>query len=120
MSAVLKSGELFAGVHGLGMAVDEVFGSESEWLCEVDAAPSRVLAHRYPDVPNYGDVTKVDFGAVPHTHIRAGKPAAWTRWVLDALGYDPAVDEVHDLFPGSGAVTAAADGMLSLAGAEER
>jgi hypothetical protein len=41
------------------------------------------------------------------------KPAAWTRWVLDALGYDPAVDELHDLFPGSGAVLAAADGMLS-------
>lgn len=68
----LRSGELFAGVHGLGMAVDEVFESESAWFCEFDAAPSKVLAHRYPDVPNYGDVTKVDFGAVPHTHIRAG------------------------------------------------
>ena len=56
MSAVLKSGELFAGVHGLGMAVDEVFGSESEWFCEVDAAPSRVLAHRYPNVPNYDGI----------------------------------------------------------------
>lgn len=40
------------------------------------------------------------------------KPASWTRWVLDALGYDPLVDEVHDLFPGSGGVRAAADGML--------
>ena len=40
------------------------------------------------------------------------KPAEWTRWVLDALGYEPAVDELHDIFPGSGAVSAAADGML--------
>lgn len=32
--------------------------------------------------------------------------------MLDALGYDPAGDTVHDLFNGSGAVTAAADGML--------
>lgn len=32
------------------------------------------------------------------------KPPAWTRWVLDALGYDQDVDEVVDLFPGSGAV----------------
>ena len=40
------------------------------------------------------------------------KPAAWTRWVLDALAYDPAVDQLDDLFPGSGAVSAAADGML--------
>ncbi|WP_375490248.1 hypothetical protein [uncultured Jatrophihabitans sp.] len=34
------------------------------------------------------------------------KPAAWTRWVLDALGYDPETDTVDDLFPGSGAVSA--------------
>jgi hypothetical protein len=34
------------------------------------------------------------------------KPRAWTRWVLGMLGYDPAADEVVDLFPGSGAVAA--------------
>ena len=33
------------------------------------------------------------------------KPAAWTRWVLDLLGYKPDEDTVTDLFPGSGAVT---------------
>jgi hypothetical protein len=32
------------------------------------------------------------------------KPRAWTRWVLDMLGYDPEVDTVDDLFHGSGAV----------------
>lgn len=68
----LKSGELFAGVGGLGMAVDEVFGSEPAWFAEFDAAPSKVLAHHYPDVPNYGDVRAVDFRTVPHTQIRAG------------------------------------------------
>ena len=35
------------------------------------------------------------------------KPPAWTRWVLDALGYDAEADTVDDLFPGSGAVTRA-------------
>lgn len=34
------------------------------------------------------------------------KPEAWTRWVLDALGYDPYTDTVDDLFPGSGDVAA--------------
>lgn len=47
------------------------------------------------------------------------KPAEWTRWVLEALGYDSGTDELVDLFPGSGRVTAAADGMLSFAGALE-
>lgn len=36
------------------------------------------------------------------------KPERWTRWVLDAMGYDPEVDELVDLFPGSGSVAAAA------------
>ena len=34
------------------------------------------------------------------------KPSAWTRWVLDMLGYDAERDEVDDLFHGSGAVAA--------------
>ena len=34
------------------------------------------------------------------------KPRAWTRWVLDMLGYDPDTDTVDDLFHGSGAVAA--------------
>lgn len=46
------------------------------------------------------------------------KPPAWTRWVLELLGYDPSADELLDMFPGSGAVTSAADGMLALAGLE--
>lgn len=33
------------------------------------------------------------------------KPSEWTRWVLAALGYEPGVDTLDDLFPGSGAVT---------------
>ncbi|WP_217181427.1 DNA cytosine methyltransferase [Streptomyces sp. AC495_CC817] len=68
----IRSGELFAGVGGLGMAVDEVFGSRPAWFAEFDDAPSKVLAHRYPGITNYGDVTKIDFRTVPHTQIRAG------------------------------------------------
>lgn len=68
----MKSGELFAGVGGLGMAVDEVFGSTPAWFCEFDEAPSRVLAHHFPDVPNFGDVRKVDWSSVEHVNILAG------------------------------------------------
>ena len=32
------------------------------------------------------------------------KPPAWTRWVLDMLGYNQETDTVDDLFEGSGAV----------------
>jgi hypothetical protein len=48
----------------------------------------------------------------PQTFVGA-KPAGWTRWVLDMLGYDPDTDTVDDLFPGSGAVAAeVAQGVL--------
>ena len=32
------------------------------------------------------------------------KPAAWTRWILDIMGFDSDTDTVDDLFGGSGAV----------------
>lgn len=50
--------------------------------------------------------------APPVRDFLGGKPASWTRWVLAVLGYDPATDEVCDIFHGSGAVADAADGML--------
>lgn len=44
------------------------------------------------------------------------KPAEWTRWVLDAMSFDPDTDEVVDLFAGSGAVAAeVAQGTLEVA-----
>lgn len=42
--------------------------------------------------------------AVPQTDFTGAKPAAWTHWVLEALGHQPD-DTVHDIFPGSHAVT---------------
>lgn len=43
----------------------------------------------------------------PAAGFAGAKPEQWTRWVLDVLGYDSATDTVDDLFPGSGAVSAA-------------
>ena len=47
----LKIGALFAGYGGLDMAVSQVTGAELAWVCEWDDAPSKILAHHYPDVP---------------------------------------------------------------------
>lgn len=43
----------------------------------------------------------------PRIGFRGAKPVEWTEWVLAALSYDAATDELVDLFPGSGAVAAA-------------
>ncbi len=41
---------------------------------------------------------------IVRTGFTGAKPPAWTRWVLDMLGYDSDLDTVDDLFEGSGAV----------------
>lgn len=66
---------MFAGYSGLEMGVQRVFDAKPAWFAEIDQAPARILAHHYPDVPNLGDVTKVDWGSVPPIDIlTAGYP----------------------------------------------
>jgi DNA (cytosine-5)-methyltransferase 1 len=75
-SRPFKVGALFAGYGGLERAVQEVFpDAHPAWVSEFDAAPSRILAQRFPGVPNLGDVTKVDWAAVePVDIITGGSP----------------------------------------------
>ena len=65
-------GELFAGYGGLGAAVQQVYGGKLAWYSEFDDAPSRIMAHHHPGVPNYGDVTAIDWGEVPRVDILTG------------------------------------------------
>jgi DNA (cytosine-5)-methyltransferase 1 len=60
----MRIGSLFSGAGGLDMAVEQVFGATTAWHCEIDPAASKVLAHRWPGVPNLGDITQIDFGSV--------------------------------------------------------
>ena len=51
---------LFSGVEAATLAW-EPLGWEPVAFAEIEPFPSAVLAHRWPDVPNLGDVTKVDW-----------------------------------------------------------
>jgi hypothetical protein len=53
-----------------------------------------------------GMVPDVLTAGIPRSGFVGSKPDAWVRWVLDALGHDPDVDTVDDLFPGSGSIAA--------------
>ena len=68
----LKVGSLFAGYGGLDSAVCQHYGAQVAWFCEFDKHPSAILAHHYPDVPNYGDVTAVDWSRVEPVDIITG------------------------------------------------
>lgn len=66
---------MFAGYSGLEMGVMQVLDASPAWFAEIDQAPARILAHHYPEVPNLGDVTRVDWGSVPPIDIlTAGYP----------------------------------------------
>lgn len=67
-----RIGSLFSGYGGLDMGAMEVLGGEVVWHVEFDDAPSKILAHHWPDVPNYGDVTKVDWSKVPPVDVLTG------------------------------------------------
>lgn len=68
----LTYAEFCAGYGGLGLAVEEVFGAELKWYSEFDAAPSKVMAHHWPGVPNHGDMTSIDWSTVEAADILSG------------------------------------------------
>src|SRR6185312_6431671 len=68
----LTYAEFCAGAGGLGLAVEEVFGAELAWYSEFEAAPSKVMAHHWPGIPNHGDMTTIDFTAVQQVDILSG------------------------------------------------
>jgi DNA-cytosine methyltransferase len=68
----LKIGSLFAGYSGLDRAVSAVTGGEVAWFSEFDPAPSKILAYHYPGVPNYGDITKINWNEVEPVDILTG------------------------------------------------
>ncbi len=67
-----RIGSLFSGYGGLDLAVMDVLGGTVQWHVEFDAAPSKILDKNFPGVPNYGDVTKVDWETVPPIDILTG------------------------------------------------
>ena len=68
----MKIGSLFSGYGGLDLAVSRVLGAEVVWHCEWEDAPSAVLDAHWPGVPNYRDVSKVDFTQVEGVDILTG------------------------------------------------
>ena len=68
----LRIGSLFSGYGGLDLAVQQVYEAEPVWHVEFDDAPSKILAHHWPDVPNLHDVTAVDWEQVEPVDILTG------------------------------------------------
>ncbi|MGH3404190.1 MAG: DNA cytosine methyltransferase [Streptosporangiaceae bacterium] len=57
------------GYGGLDIAALAVFGGSLAWCADNDKHVSTILAARYPDVANLGDLTTLDWAEVPTVDI---------------------------------------------------
>lgn len=68
----LRIGSLCSGYEGISMAVREVLGGELAFVADIDPGACKILAHRFPGVPNLGDVTTADWSAAEPVDILTG------------------------------------------------
>jgi hypothetical protein len=66
----------------------------------------RLIANRNPMVRDWLSCARNMRKGLP-----GAKPHKFNQWVLELLGYDPTLDQIDDLFPGTHGMTAAANEM---------
>jgi len=67
----LTVGSLFSGIGGLDLGLERA-GMRVIWQSEIDPYASRVLKKHWPEVPNYGDIKKIDWGTVEPPDVICG------------------------------------------------
>lgn len=76
----LTIGELFAGYGGLGLGLSRLTSVDTRWVSDVPfdrpgRGACKVLADRFPDAPNLGDIRQIDWSNVePVDVVTGGSP----------------------------------------------
>ena len=66
-------GSLFSGIGGIELGLERA-GMRVIWHSEIDPYASKVLAKHWPDVPNLGDITTIDWSEVERPTVVCGGP----------------------------------------------
>ena len=67
----LTVGSLFSGIGGMDLGLERA-GHTVIWQSEIDPYACKVLKKHWPDVPNLGDITTIDWGKVEQPDIICG------------------------------------------------
>ena len=71
----MRLGSLCTGYGGLDLAVEHVLGATTVWTSDIDPGASLIMAERFPDAPNLGNLKEIDWATVPPVEIvTAGYP----------------------------------------------
>lgn len=69
---MITVGSLFSGIGGIELGLERTGGFKTIWNSEIDAYASAVLRKHWPNVPNLGDITKIDWSAVERPDLICG------------------------------------------------
>ena len=67
----LTVGSLFSGIGGFDLGLERA-GMKVIWQSEIDEFATRVLKKHWPNVPNLGDITKIDWSEVERPDVICG------------------------------------------------
>jgi DNA (cytosine-5)-methyltransferase 1 len=88
-------GSLFAGIGGIDLGLERA-GWIPRWSVEWEPFPGEILAHRWPDVARYQDVTKIDPGELEYVELIAG---GFPCQPISQAGQRRAQDDARWLWP---------------------
>jgi len=92
-----RIGSLFSGYGGLDLAALVLFPhAHIAWHCENSTAPTRILEHHWPGVPNLGDITRVDWTTVDPVDVLTG---GYPCQPFSAAGRRKGSDDDRHLWP---------------------
>ncbi|MET0419577.1 MAG: DNA (cytosine-5-)-methyltransferase, partial [Actinoplanes sp.] len=92
----LKVGGQCEGYAGIFLALQQLLDVEHAWYAEVDPGACKVLAHRFPGVPNHGDITAFDWTTAERVAVMT---AGWPCQPFSMAGKRLGSEDERHLWP---------------------